>query len=108
MSDIPLVSELRAKFGEGIIDVNLEAIDEWVEVNPDVLVEVCQFLKEAEGFLFDMCNSITVVDYLHTDPKKAAKVDWEPHLEVVYHLSSIATKLTLVLKVKIPRWKNGV
>ena len=108
MSDIPLVSELRAKFGEGIIDVNLEAIDEWVEVTPDVLVEVCQYLKEAEGFRFDMCNSITVVDYLHTDPKKAAKVDWEPHLEVVYHLSSIATKLTLVLKVKIPRWKDGV
>ena len=50
MSEIPLVSELRAKFGEGIIDVNLEAIDEWVEVNPSVLVEVCQFLKEAEGF----------------------------------------------------------
>ena len=69
MSDIPLVSELRLKFGEGIIDVNLEAIDEWVEVTPDVLVDVCQFLKEAEGFRFDMCNSITVVDYLHSDPK---------------------------------------
>ena len=27
-------------------------------------------------------------------------------MELVYHLSSIATKLTLVIKVKIPRWKD--
>ena len=35
-----------------------------------------------------MLNDITGVDYLETDPKKVAKAGFEPHLEVVYHLSS--------------------
>jgi NADH-quinone oxidoreductase subunit C len=63
-------------------------------------------LRDVEDYHFDMCNCITAIDYLHTDPKKAEKVDWAPHMELVYHLSSIATKLTLVIKVKIPRWKD--
>ena len=54
-----------------------------------------------------MLNCITAVDYLHTDPKKAAKADFAPHMQVVYHLSSIEHKHTLVLKVKVDRWKNG-
>ena len=43
---------------------------------------------------------------MHTDEKKAKKVDWEPHLEIVYHLSSTLNKHTLVVKVKSPRWKD--
>ena len=39
-----------------------------------------------------MLNCITGVDYFEPDPKKAAKVDWQPHLEVVYHLSSVPHK----------------
>ena len=58
MSEVPLVSELRAKFGEGIIDVNLEAIDEWVEVNPSVLVEVCGFSKKPKAFVL-ICVTIS-------------------------------------------------
>ena len=40
------------------------------------------------------------------DPKKAAKVSWQPHLELVYHLWSTAARATLVLKTKLPRWLN--
>jgi NADH-quinone oxidoreductase subunit C len=53
-----------------------------------------------------MLNCISAVDYFEKDPKKAAKTEWEPHLELVYHLSSISLKHSLVLKVKLPRWKN--
>jgi NADH-quinone oxidoreductase subunit C len=56
--------------------------------------------------LFNFLNCISGVDYLHTDPKKAAKSSWQPHLEVVYHLSSLTHKHGLVLKLKLPRWKN--
>ena len=38
-----------------------------------------------------MLNCITGVDYFEPDAKKAAKVDWQPHMEVVYHLSSLST-----------------
>jgi NADH-quinone oxidoreductase subunit C len=55
-----------------------------------------------------MLNCITAVDYFEPDPKKAGKTGWEPHLELVYHLSSITKKHTLVLKVMLPRWKDDV
>ncbi len=106
MSDIPLLTQLQSKFADGIVSVELDSIDEWIEVTPGVLVAVCEFLRDAPDYQFDMCNCITAVDFLHTDPKLAAKVEWAPHLELVYHLSSIATKMTLVIKVKLPRWKD--
>ena len=103
-----LLSRLKAEFGAGITGSNLEAIDRWVEVSPESLVEVMTFLRDDSAYRFDMLNCITVVDYCEPDPKKAKKVKWEPHLELVYHLSSIELKHTLVVKVKLPRWKGDV
>jgi len=101
-----LLETLKAKFADGIVGGNLEALDPWIEVSADSLVDVCRYLKDEPDLQFDMCNCISVVDYLHTDPKKAAKADWEPHLEVVYHLSSIARKDCVVIKVMTSRWKD--
>ena len=103
-----LVSQLKDQFGDGIVEVNTESIDDWIEVTPGALLGVCEFLANDSGIKLDMLNCITAVDYLHTDPKKAAKADFEPHMQVVYHLSSIEHKHTLVLKVKVDRWKDGV
>ena len=72
-----------------------------------MLLDVCEILAGDSAIKLDMLNCITAVDYLHTDPKKAAKADFDPHMQVVYHLSSIEHKHTLVLKVKVDRWKNG-
>lgn len=106
MNDQSIVTQLESAFGDRIVNVQLEAVDEWIEVQPAALVEVCEYLRDTQGIQLDMLNCITAVDYLHTDPKKAAKVDWEPHLEVVYHLSSIAHKHSLVVKVKLDRWQD--
>ena len=103
-----LIENLKAKFGDAILGGNLEAIDPWVNVAPNRLVEVCQYLKSDPKLRLDMLNCITGVDFCEPDPKKAAKVAWQPHLEVVYHLSSIALKHTLVVKVSLPRWKDDV
>ena len=100
MSGPGFLDKLKAKFGDKISGSNLEAIDPWIEVTPDGLVEVCQHLKTNPEFQFNLLNCITVVDYLHTDEKKAKKVDWDPHLEIVYHLSSTHSKHTLVCLVK--------
>jgi NADH-quinone oxidoreductase subunit C len=101
-----LVDRLKQKFGNKIAGANLQAIDPWIEVTPAGLVEVCQYLKREPDLAFDMLNCITAVDYFEPDPKKAAKAGFEPHLELVYHLSSIRQKHSLVLKVMLPRWKN--
>lgn len=83
---------------------NLEALDPWVECPPERLTEVCRWLKTNRHVRFDALECITAVDWFEPDPKKAAKVSWQPHLEVVYHLWSTDARVSLVVKVKLPRW----
>lgn len=101
-----LLDRLKKVSTDGITGSNLEAMDPWVEVAPDALVDVCTYLRDEPDLRFDLLNCISGVDYFEKDPKKAKKVDWEPHIEVVYHLSSIAHKHSLVIKVILPRWKD--
>jgi len=108
MSGQDLLSRLKQRFGDLIVGANFAAIDPWIEVAPAGIAEVAAYLRDDPHLKFDMLNCITAVDYCEPDPKKAAKVDWQPHLEVVYHLSSIAKKHTLVLKVSLPRWLDDV
>jgi NADH-quinone oxidoreductase subunit C len=108
MSGEKFLNRLNAKFGEKVTGGNFDAIDPWVEVSPDGLIEVMTYLRDDAELAFDMLNCITVVDYFQPDPKKAAKAGFDPHLELVYHLSSIRQKHTLVVKVKLPRWKGDV
>lgn len=107
MSGQSLVDRLTRQFGDKITGSNLEAIDPWIEVSPAGLVEVCRFLRDDPELRLNLLNCISGVDYFIADPKKAAKAGWEPHLEVVYHLSSTIKKHSLVLKVFLPRWKDG-
>jgi NADH-quinone oxidoreductase subunit C len=106
MSGQTFVDQLKQKFGDKIDGANLENIDPWIEVTVDGIVEVCTYLRDEPSLAFDYLNGVTAVDYYHTDEKKAAKADWEPHLEVVYHLFSMKHKHSLVLKVILPRWQG--
>lgn len=106
MTGQTFLNQLRERFGERITGANFEALDPWIEVAPEALVEVCSFLRDRSEYQFNMLNCITAVDYYEPDPAKAKKVDWAPHLELVYHLSSITKKHSLVLKVMLPRWQG--
>jgi len=108
MAGEEFLARLNKEFGDKITGANLEAIDPWIEVAPDALVEVVTYLRDQDDLRFEMLNCITAVDYFEPDPKKAAKAKFEPHIELVYHLSSITNKHTLVIKVELPRWKDGV
>ena len=102
------VQRLQSRFGDKITGSNLEAIDPWIEVAPQSIVEVCRYLRDEPDLRFTFLNCISGVDYFEADPKKAAKTGWQPHLEVVYHLWSFQNKVSLVLKVMLPRWKHDV
>ncbi len=108
MSGQNLVERLSQRFGAKITGSNLEAIDPWIEVSPDGIAEVCEFLRDDADLRLNLLNCVSGVDYFIADPKKAAKAGWEPHTEVVYHLSSTINKHSLVLKVIVPRWKDDV
>jgi NADH-quinone oxidoreductase subunit C len=48
------------------------------------------------------------VDYFEPDEKLAKKFPYEPHVEVVYHLRSMTHRHLMVMKTKLPRWKDDV
>jgi NADH-quinone oxidoreductase subunit C len=106
MSGTAFLDRLKSKFGDKITGENLSAIDPWIEVSPAGLIEVCKYLRDEPDLRFNMLNCVSGVDYFEPDEKKAAKVDWKPHTEVVYHLSSLPHKASLVVKVILPRWKD--
>lgn len=108
MSGQAFVDRLKQRFGDGITGANFEAIDPWIEVSASALRDVCKYLRDEPDLRFAMLNCITAVDYFEPDAKKAAKVSWSPHIELVYHLWSFTNKASLVLKVMLPRWKDDV
>ncbi|MCA9115924.1 MAG: NADH-quinone oxidoreductase subunit C [Planctomycetaceae bacterium] len=85
-----------------------EAVDPWVEVAPAAIHEVCLFLRDEAGLRFDHLNDLTAIDWFEPDPKKAKSFGHEPHLEVVYHLSSYEHLHSTVIKVRLPRWKDDI
>src|SRR5690606_17983708 len=95
-------SEIHAllveRFGTGrITGSNLAATDPWIEVAPSAILEVCRFLHDDPRLAFDHLNDLCGVDYFEADPKKQAKFGHEPHVEVVYHLSSYSNRHLIVL-----------
>jgi NADH-quinone oxidoreductase subunit C len=107
MTPADITTRLEEKFGGRIKSKKLDAIDPFVVIEPADLPEVCLFLRDDPALKLEMLNSISGVDYFEPDAKKAPKAGFEPHLEVVYHLSSITHKHRLVLKLILPRWKDG-
>src|SRR5262245_12625651 len=107
MTSAEIITVLEQKFGDRIKAKKLDTLDPWAVVDAADLVEVCRFLRDAPGLRFDLLNCISGVDYFEPDPKKAAKAGFEPHTEVVYHLSSLVHRHRLVLKLILPRWKDN-
>ncbi len=104
MSGQSFVEQLKSKFDDSLVATNFENIDPWIQVSTKGLVSVAKYLKEEPSLAFDYLNSVSGVDTLELDEKKAAKITAEPRLEVVYHLYSMTHKHSLVLKVFLPRW----
>lgn len=92
--------------GDSILALETQAKDPWIVVAPTAIRDVCLFLRDEAKTEFDTINDLCGVDYLETDAKKKDPV--EPHLEVVYHLYSYTHKHYAKLKVKLPRWRDGV
>ena len=101
-----IFNQLRERCGSDAVLGFREGIDPWIEVDAGHIAEICRYLRDDPALAFELCNCISVVDYLHTDSRKAAKAEWQPHLELVYHLSSIRLKHRVVLKAVLPRWQE--
>ena len=85
---------------------DFDALDPWIEVRRTACPNCAAILRDESDLAFNMLHCITGVDYFEPDAKKAAKVDWQPHVELIYHLSSLVHRHRLVLKVRLPRWQD--
>lgn len=107
MTAAEMVAILEQQFGTRIVSKSLDAIDPFIVVAPEHLVEVVIFLKKDDRLSLDFLHNISGVDYLEPDAKKAPKAGFEPHLEVVYHFQSFRHRHRFVVKVNLPRWKDN-
>src|SRR5262245_36730801 len=101
-----IIAIVEQQFAGRIKEKKTDVADPYVVIEPADLVEVSRFLRDDSRLKFDLLNCISGVDYLEIDPKKAPKAGFDPHTEVVYHLSSFTHKHRLVVKLVLPRWKN--
>lgn len=107
MTPADIIALLQRQFGPAIPSAKADAPDPFVVVEPMHLPEVCRFLRDDPRLKFDMLNDLAGVDYLEPDAKKASKAGFDPHVEVVYHLSSVSFPgRRFTLKVVLPRWKG--
>ena len=98
--------QLSERLPEAVLGADADAIDPWVEVAVEAWPKVAKLLRDEPTLAFNYLNCITGVDYCEPDEKKAKKVKWEPHIEVLYHLTSLQHRHQLVVKLKIPRWQD--
>lgn len=109
MTAADIAAALVSKFGPAVTPGRPDALDPFAVVDPARLVEVCTFLRDDPALRFEVLNDLCGVDYLEPDAKKAPKAGFEPHVEVVYHLSSFTFPgRRFALKVVLPRWKGDV
>lgn len=106
MTPAEIHQKLVDRFQGKITGVQLETLDPWVEVAPEAILEVAEFLKFDPDLSFDSLANLSGVDYCEPDAKKVAKYGHEPHVEVVYHLFSFKHRHHIVVKARLPRWKN--
>jgi NADH-quinone oxidoreductase subunit C len=85
-----LAQELTGHFGDGILACSSYLGQNFVEVRPEVAVEILLYLKEKVGF--DSIVDVTAVDY----PKRAARFD------LIYILFSHSRNERLRIKTMIP------
>lgn len=107
MTAADVARQLETEFGPAA-RATTDGLDPFVTVDPARLVEIMTILRDDPRYRFEILNDISGVDYLEPDPKKVAKAGFEPHVEVVYHLSSFTFPgRRFTVKVSLPRWKDG-
>lgn len=86
-----LIKDIQAKFGDSNIQVIEGAKQDTIVVNVAVLVELCQYLRDAKAYYFDFLSNITAVDYYP-----------ENRFALVYNLASLPYQTQLTIRVELP------
>ena len=91
MTPQEISERLKSKFGEALLEAKLEGVvDPFVKLAPPAIAEAALFLRDESDLAFDTLMCLSGVDYT------------KDVLGVVYHLSSMARRHKITLKVEVP------
>ena len=92
MSPAEVYKKLQDKCGDTVESFEAEALDPFIVIKADALVETCQFLHDDADLAFDCLSNMSGVDYFKEDK-----------IQVVLHLYSYPHRHMIVVKINVPR-----
>ena len=72
-----------------------------LHVRPERIAEVCKLLRDDGGLRFELCSSVSGVDYLDA-PTGTEPAEQAARLHVAYHLTSMTFRRRIRLEVAVP------
>ncbi|MBE1485659.1 NADH-quinone oxidoreductase subunit C [Plantactinospora soyae] len=86
------LQEAYPGFADAIEKVVVDRGELTLHVRPERIAEVCQVLRDDAALRFELCSSVSGVDYLGTDQRR---------LHVVYQLTSMTYRRVIRLEVAV-------
>ena len=87
------LQEAYPGFAEAIEKVIVDRGELTLHVRPDHIATVCQAMRDDESLRFELCSSVSGVDYLGSDERR---------IHVVYHLASMTYRRRVRLEAAVP------
>ncbi len=86
MNPLEIHDNLKAKFGDAVVEAKLDALQPWIRIEEKRMKEIAVFLHDEETFHFDFLMCLSGVDYNNGT------------LGAVYHLFSMKHRHKIVLR----------
>ncbi|MFI5494307.1 NADH-quinone oxidoreductase subunit C [Actinoplanes sp. NPDC051859] len=86
------LEEAYPGFADAIEKVVVDRGELTLHIKPEKIVEVCQVMRDDESLRFELCSSVSGVDYLGADARR---------LHVAYHLMSMTYRRRVRLEVAV-------
>ena len=91
MNPTDIHQRLSSAFEGAVVDAKIDALQPWIQIAPDSIERVCRYLYSESDLAFDYLMCLSGMDYNNGT------------LGVVYHLSSMIHRHTIVLKSSCPK-----
>ena len=87
------LEEAYPGFADAIEKVVVDRGELTLHIAPARIAEVCQIMRDDESLRFELCSSVSAVDYLNTDARR---------LHVCYQLTSMTYRRRVRLEAAVP------
>jgi len=84
MTPVEVHQKVKERFGEATESFNEKALDPYIVVKPNAIVEVCRFLKEDPALAFDCLSNMSGVDYLKEMEKTIRKLSYRHSVYTIF------------------------